>query len=179
MRKNERQRLARRKEYLQKQFQQRIPALLTDIKKRWHACRCGDPMCPYTADLLADMELLDGAVLPIPENIELQEDLYRWNLLAVPVGGRRRGGYVPVADAAEAQRVIDVLKNKPGFPDLRCGVDEDCVEWGEPKPKGDHVSLGRYYGYSDAAIENFSKRPICDCDDCRGNAARSEAAAAA
>ncbi|MFE3473854.1 DUF6302 family protein [Streptomyces bacillaris] len=91
----------------------------------------------------------------------------RMPFLAVPVGGMRRGGDYPVSCLCFGLKVRDLLLGQPGFPDL--GVrwslsPETCfvVEWGERPPKlgsgRDATTLGRFYGYSEAAIAAFIQR---------------------
>lgn len=81
--------------------------------------------------------------------------------LAVPVGGRRRGGYLSVADVITGMAVRGLLGDHPGFPDVRLRwsrFEDAChtVEWGAPAPEADDpVKLGRFYGYSDEAVARF------------------------
>ncbi|MFF7803088.1 DUF6302 family protein [Streptomyces olivaceus] len=90
--------------------------------------------------------------------------VFRAPLLAVPVGGPRRGGYMSfdLLTLATATRIL--LAERPGFPDLRIRWSpyrDTChtVEWGDPAPdRRDDAVLGRFYGYSDAAIARFTQR---------------------
>ncbi|MWA07683.1 DUF6302 family protein [Streptomyces sp. BA2] len=88
----------------------------------------------------------------------------RMPFLAVPVGGTRRGGYYPVSCFCIALRVRDVLLGRHGFPDPRVNWSTDpnahgVVEWGERHPwLSDEDVLGRFYGYSDAAIARDKTR---------------------
>jgi hypothetical protein len=87
--------------------------------------------------------------------------------LAVPVGGKRRGGYVALATLRWCREAVRQLKGNPGFPNLRIvdGRPSQCmhnVEWGDQQPQcdtdlrtGDDVERGRYFGYSEWAIEKF------------------------
>lgn len=81
--------------------------------------------------------------------------------LAVPVGGRRRGGYLPVPDVVTGLAVRAALAGRPGFPQVRLRWSRDLdachvVEWGEPAPVyEDHAAHGRFYGYSTEAIARF------------------------
>ncbi|WP_435060471.1 DUF6302 family protein [Streptomyces sp. bgisy060] len=92
----------------------------------------------------------------------------RMPLLAVPVGGVRRGGYYPVPCLCFGRKVRDLLLEQPGFPDLRVRwspFPDACyvVEWGERPPTlwgdRDATTLGRFYGYSEAAIAAFLRQP--------------------
>lgn len=91
---------------------------------------------------------------------------------AVPVGGKRRGGYACVSDTAEAERVIAVLSKHEGFPNLRIELSDDPevmgnVLWGEEPPACPateapdidwmcfNLHAGRFYGYSEKAIRAF------------------------
>ncbi|MEV6404098.1 DUF6302 family protein [Streptomyces bobili] len=77
-----------------------------------------------------DAELLSGSIAI---------RVLRMPLLAVPVGGTRRGGWFGVDDLAIAIAVRDVLKPFAGFPDPR--ITWQCVprcsyavEWGDRPP---------------------------------------------
>ncbi|MEU0272297.1 DUF6302 family protein [Streptomyces sp. NPDC006307] len=78
--------------------------------------------------------------------------------LAVPVGGGRRGGYLPMTELVTGLAVRSLLCGRPGFPDvrLRWSPYGDCchvVEWGDRPPDDlDDVIHGRFYGYSAEAI---------------------------
>lgn len=82
--------------------------------------------------------------------------------LAVPVGGKRRGGFLSYDLLTLAVAARDLLSGRPGFPNLRVRWswhDDTChtVEWGEPLPPwwtSDTV-FGRFYGYSEDAIGAF------------------------
>lgn len=91
----------------------------------------------------------------------------RMPFLAVPVGGSRRGGYFPVPCLCFGLKVRDALLGLPGFvnPRLRWSPYPDTcdvVEWGERPPilwgDCDDTTLGRFYGYSEAAIARFTRR---------------------
>ncbi|MFJ4623652.1 DUF6302 family protein [Streptomyces sp. NPDC088812] len=65
--------------------------------------------------------------------------VFRMPLLAVPVGGSRRGGWFGVDDLAIALAVRDVLAPLGGFPDLRITWQSEprssyVVEWGDRPP---------------------------------------------
>lgn len=98
----------------------------------------------HVANRLLDPELLAGAVAI---------RIFRIPLLAVPVGGRRRGGTLSVASEAVGTGITDVLSVLRGFPDVRLTRTPDllssyAVEWGEAKPddlSDDARSL--FYGF--------------------------------
>ncbi|MEJ8654697.1 DUF6302 family protein [Streptomyces sp. MS1.AVA.3] len=80
--------------------------------------------------------------------------------LAVPVGGLRRGGFLPVVDIVTGLTVRGLLTGLPGFPDVRLswGSKADhVVRWGErvPYQEEDDEVQGRFYGYSSEAIAGF------------------------
>jgi hypothetical protein len=65
--------------------------------------------------------------------------VFRMPLLAVPVGGTRRGGWFGADTLAIAQAVRDVLAPFSGFPDVRITwhCPSHCpyiVEWGDRPP---------------------------------------------
>jgi hypothetical protein len=102
----------------------------------------------YYRARLADLSLLDGS---------LAVGLGKAALLAVPVGGSRRGGYLSVDLLTTAVAVRDLLSGRLGFPDVRVRwspYPDTChvVEWGGTPPDGDDIACGRFYGYSEAAI---------------------------
>ncbi|MFI1677568.1 DUF6302 family protein [Streptomyces sp. NPDC020607] len=109
----------------------------------------------YYEQRLADLHLLDRAISICT---------LRLSFLAVPVGGSRRGGFFPVDCACFGLAVRYALRAFPGFPDVRLRwspwPDPHHVEWGE-KPSWlwscqDDAVLGRFYGYSDAAIARYT-----------------------
>ncbi|MFD6435873.1 DUF6302 family protein [Streptomyces venezuelae] len=90
--------------------------------------------------------------------------MMRMPLLAVPVGGSRRGGYYPVPCMCFGLAVRDALRETPHFPFPRVRWsaypdDSYVVEWGaEPpplRPGENDAVVGRFYGYSEAAIELY------------------------
>ncbi|MEV8020031.1 DUF6302 family protein [Streptomyces sp. NPDC086554] len=102
---------------------------------------------------LADPALADAGVAVA---------LFRIPLLAVPVGGDRRGGYSSFGQLVDAVQARTLLSAVPGFPDLRIRwspYSNTChtVEWGEPSPPwwADNEVMGRFYGYSAHAIAAF------------------------
>jgi hypothetical protein len=105
---------------------------------------------PYFRDRLADPSVLEDSVAVC---------LYRAPLLAVAVGGPRRGGYLSVDLLTSALAICRVLAGRSGFPNVRVRWSphsDTChvVEWGDPPPQDD-VERGRFYGYSDTAITVF------------------------
>lgn len=117
------------------------------------------------AEILADSELLRRAVVVTGGNI------------AVPVGGSRRGGFVPVQGAETAENVARGLALVEGFPHPWVTLAEDpqdtmdSVHWGETVPDypddmdasdaewaRSDVQAGRIYGYTDAAIHAWVAR---------------------
>ncbi|MEV7815575.1 DUF6302 family protein [Streptomyces flaveolus] len=85
--------------------------------------------------------------------------VFRAPLLAVPVGGARRGGYMSFDLLTLATAAKTLLDGRPGFPDLRArwspyGDTCHVLEWGE-QPPDDDAERGRFYGYSAEAISNF------------------------
>ncbi|MFF3750508.1 DUF6302 family protein [Streptomyces sp. NPDC002018] len=97
--------------------------------------------------------------------------VFRAPLLAVPVGGCRRGGFFIVDDERIALAVCDALWGQPGFPSPRfrwAPSPDHCyiVEWGETAPSGDTNARGRFYGYSDRAITDgrFDLPPLPGTD---------------
>ncbi|MFC5804520.1 DUF6302 family protein [Streptomyces formicae] len=107
----------------------------------------------YFRELLADPSLADAGVAVT---------LFRIPLLAVPVGGQRRGGYTSFGQLADAVQARALLSTVSGFPGLRIRWSpyrETChtVEWGELGPpwwENDEV-FGNFYGYSTNAIAAF------------------------
>jgi len=91
-------------------------------------------------------------------------------MLAVPIGGRRRGGYLSVADAQMSERAIARLAGITGFPNLRYEYEQDddgaeyhLVRWGDAPPHEPNLNAliefeleeGQFYGYSDRAISAY------------------------
>ncbi|MEV0254769.1 DUF6302 family protein [Streptomyces sp. NPDC050732] len=110
----------------------------------------------YYAQRIAEPELPEGS---------WAVRMMRMPLLAVRVGGTRRGGYHPVPCPCFALAVRDVLQGRPGYPHLRMrwsmGPEEGyVVEWGERPPMlwpdADDAAVGRFYGYSEAAIDQYT-----------------------
>lgn len=103
----------------------------------------------HFASRLADPSLIEHAVGIC---------FHRAPLLAVPVGGVRRGGYMPFDLLMLALKAARLLEGLPGFPEIRvipsphrtvCHV----VEWGALPPACDDDAVrGRFYGYSETAI---------------------------
>ncbi|MEV6565929.1 DUF6302 family protein [Streptomyces kronopolitis] len=86
-------------------------------------------------------------------------------LLAVPVGGKRRGGYVSFGHLTDALQARVLLGTVPGFPDLRVRWSpyrDTChtVQWGEPAPQWweEDAVFGQFFGYSAEAIADFLRQ---------------------
>lgn len=92
--------------------------------------------------------------------------VHRAPLLAVAVGGPRRGGYLSVESAEIGESIRRLLLGRRGFWDLRTNLSpwaDTChvLRWGhEPPHSGDDAALGRFYGYSSSAIAAFLRRPM-------------------
>jgi hypothetical protein len=113
---------------------------------------------------------------------ELLEDTWLLELavavggdLAVPTGGRRRGGFVCVDGEEGAAAAIAVLSGHPGFSNLRKVLSDDPevadnVRWGDdelpvPSLHASEVEWARFdmatghlYGYTEKAIHEFLVR---------------------
>ena len=103
----------------------------------------------FYRDRLDDPGLLDRAIVT--------ED----GDLAVPVGGKRLGGYVVADTRAAARRLIRQMAARPGeFPGIRLyGGYDWLIEWGpELDWRGDDEVAGRYFGYSEAAIAAYGRK---------------------
>ena len=105
----------------------------------------------YFRNRLEDPGLLDRAVIT--------EEGY----LAVPAGGKRLGGFVSIRPEAAGKRLIRKLAARPDeFPDARLvRGDPWDVEWG-PELDWDtgNATIGRYFGYSEAAIAGFERMQV-------------------
>ncbi|MCZ0973715.1 DUF6302 family protein [Streptomyces albulus] len=110
----------------------------------------------YFRERLAEPEILAHAVAV---------RVFRAPLLAVPVGGSRRGGYLSFDLLSLAMAARSLLKDRPGFPRLRVRWSpyrDTChtVEWGDPAPDwwvADAVA-GHFYGYREEAIAAFIQK---------------------
>ncbi|MEU3500469.1 DUF6302 family protein [Streptomyces hundungensis] len=93
--------------------------------------------------------------------------VFRAPLLAVPVGGRRRGGCIDTADVNAALAIREALVDRPGFPNVRIRLatapdrrSHWAVEWGEPLP--DHLTDSEralFYGAADHCIPPERRNP--------------------
>ncbi|MFF7369839.1 DUF6302 family protein [Streptomyces tricolor] len=105
-------------------------------------------------DRLDDPTLLDQAVVVV---------VVGSRFLAVPRSSRRRGGDLSAGDVAVIWHLRDALAGLEGFPDLRVRWSthpdsSHAVEWGDPVLNtNDDTVRGRYFGYSDRAIEAFAE----------------------
>ncbi|MEU0857525.1 DUF6302 family protein [Streptomyces griseofuscus] len=107
----------------------------------------------YFAERLADPSLLESA---------LAVCVHRAPLLAVPVGGKRLGGYMSLDLLILAEKTRSLLAGRDGFPNVRVRPSpyrDTChvVEWGGQPPVCDYADAarGQFYGYSEAAILRF------------------------
>jgi hypothetical protein len=110
------------------------------------------PSWEYLKERLEDVSLLNSAVPIVYGGVVVG--------LAVPVGGKRRGGCVALPTLRCCHEAVKQLKNTPGFPNLRIvkGGREypPNVEWGEQQPASDDDAVrGRFFGYSEPAIAKF------------------------
>jgi hypothetical protein len=95
--------------------------------------------------------------------------------LAVPVGGKRRGGYIQVNTRVAGTRLVRQMAARPDeFPAARLyRGDGWIVEWGpeldwrgDDEHPEDYAAAGRYFGYSEAAVAAYGrKRTACDLGD--------------
>jgi Family of unknown function (DUF6302) len=93
-------------------------------------------------------------------------------MLAVPIGGRRLGGFVSFESANDADEAAERLKDTAGFPGVRIERFRErgahhVVRWGENEPSithrydlveaqiAQHRTAGEFFGYSDSAIREF------------------------
>ncbi|MFI2312559.1 DUF6302 family protein [Streptomyces sp. CB00072] len=108
----------------------------------------------YYRQRLDDPSLLDRAVA-----VQVEGSV----VLAVPVGGWRKGGYLSVSEVVTGLAARSLLRGRPGFPDVRLSWSPypDCchvVRWGAPVPyEDDPIAEGRFYGYSKAALASFAE----------------------
>jgi Family of unknown function (DUF6302) len=107
----------------------------------------------YFARRLADPSLLDGAVGVC---------VHRAPLLAVPIGGARRGGSMSFDLLILADKTRGLLEGLPGFTDVRVRPSPhrdafQVVEWGDQPPACayGHEARGQFYGFSQAAISRL------------------------
>jgi hypothetical protein len=107
----------------------------------------------YYRDRLDDRSLIEAAAVII-----YMDGL---PLIAVPVGGHRLGGFLPVPDIMTGLTVRRLLAEDTGYPQVRVRWSpyfDAChgVEWGARAPaQEDDEVRGRFYGYSAEAIRRF------------------------
>lgn len=118
-----------------------------DWRDEWEAA--------WFRERLQDPTLIDAGVVVVVDGI---------GFLAVPVGGRRRGGYTSLDNPEAVYCVRDALVGRRGFPRVRvhwssCPSTCHVVEWGEDAPDASQEDdvTGRFYGYSEQAIQTFLK----------------------
>ncbi|MBD0739074.1 DUF6302 family protein [Streptomyces sp. CBMA29] len=112
------------------------------------------------ASRIHDRDLLRGSVAL---------RVFRIPLLAVPVGGCRRGGRIETSSVAVALAIRAALRDIPGFPLVRVdlalpvGTDRWLVEWGEKPPDlfAGHRERLRFYGYAANAEMRRPERSLC------------------
>lgn len=105
----------------------------------------------FIAPRLHDRQLLDSSVAV---------RVFRAPLLAVPVGGRRRGGCMDAGPVEVALAIRDALSEVPGFPNVRIRLvsppgerNNWVVEWGERLPfRITDSDRARFYGGADHCI---------------------------
>ncbi|MFD3714918.1 DUF6302 family protein [Streptomyces sp. NPDC058677] len=105
----------------------------------------------FVAPRLHDRHLLDSSVAV---------RVFRAPLLAVPIGGRRRGGCMDAGPVEVALSIRDALLEIPGFPNVRIRLvsppgerNNWVVEWGERLPFRITASdRARFYGGADHCI---------------------------
>jgi hypothetical protein len=118
-----------------------------DARDEWEAS--------WYRERLADPSLIAAGVVVVVAG--------RIGYLAVPVGGQRRGGYIPVGDAVDVPLLLQALDGRPGFPAVRvrwstCESTCHVVEWGDVPPDTDDDAVrGRFYGYSERAMARFDE----------------------
>jgi hypothetical protein len=135
-----------------RRMQRRKKASLLALDRAWYAARLDDPW------------LLDFSI------VVRRRD--RHFLLAVPIGGRRRGGFVFLESPEDADKAAERLKSTAGFPNVRIersrkGGAYYLVRWGENEPSithdcghaeaqtTKHRTAGEFFGNSDSAIRAF------------------------
>lgn len=113
-------------------------------------CSLGEVSSDYLAgwrQLLAEPYLVDQSIA-----IETFVGIF----LAVPIGVIRRSGNFDFG-CEDPQAVVDILKDKPGFPNVRIrhvsGIS--LVEWGEDPLKSSNREQGEWYGYCSEEIQKF------------------------
>ncbi|WP_405893461.1 DUF6302 family protein [Streptomyces sp. NBC_01527] len=85
--------------------------------------------------------------------------LYRFPLLAVPVGEGRRGGQLHVLGTSFAEEAVVALDGRPGFP--RLFARGPLVEWGDrPLELSNARARQEFYGLRDLAEDDVGSYPI-------------------
>lgn len=107
----------------------------------------------YFRHRLADPRLVDRGVTIVFDYAAL---------LAVPVGGQRRGGFLAMGDIGSGLAVRTVLDGRPGYPHVRLVWSADpevChhVAWGD-RPPSDDKGRGYFYGYGAGPVAEFLDR---------------------
>ena len=121
---------------------------------------------------LADVDLLAKAEEVNFYDTDSDGEEFEYFVVAIPVGGPRRGGCLSLSEADNVQQAIDQLSLWDGFPNLRAEYSDDdevchVVRWGDdPPPIPDmsaddaaweafDIANGRFYGYSEDAIQRY------------------------
>ncbi len=135
-----------------RRMQRRKKALRSAADWSWYATR------------LADLSLLDFSI-----PVRIGEDKF---VLAVPVDGTRRGGFVSLGDHRGAETASERLTGQAGFPNVRIEISSrrnkfHVVRWGEDESTwvegtasleaqvAGHKAAGEFFGYSDSTIRVF------------------------
>jgi hypothetical protein len=135
-----------------RRMQRRKKVSTLALDRAWYAAQLDDPW------------LLDFSI------VVRRSD--RHFLLAAPIGGRRRGGFLSFESANDAVQAAERLKDTAGFPDVRIEPFRErgahyAVRWGENEPSitqrcdqaeaqiAQHRAAGEFFGYSDSAIQAF------------------------
>jgi hypothetical protein len=98
---------------------------------------------------LHDQSLVDDSVVVVIDGTRY---------LAVPVGGQRRGGYIPVDDRDHLWQLRDALKDRTGFPFVRLRWSDrpdvcHSIAWGDLMPRSaDSDEQSQFYGFDPAAV---------------------------
>jgi hypothetical protein len=150
----------------------------------WNQHRPDWDDCSFDRERIEDLSLIDRGIYVVNDNGGKEHcgdnssceghpdiDLIR----AVPIGGKRRGGFLCyMADVVSARDVIQQLDGQPGFPNPRierrvcvpigpCDCQDYIVRWGDERIAKDYfpfvqppeieAAIGRFFGYSEQAIE--------------------------
>ena len=108
-------------------------------------------MIIYYKERLENLELLDRA--------EIIESGFGFSEIAVPAGGKRRGGWVGCESRKLAKVAVAKLRGKPGFDNPRIFKNDGwMVWWGEEFTDAmwnDDIEAGRYFGYKESVLRKI------------------------